>query len=168
MRIIFSILALSVCIYAGHVKSKTLSLRTVILEGLLEDIRTFKDVMELSPLPFSKIVEDLSRKGNSKIWEAFGGKISPEKLISEAWCECVQESRMNIISQLDENDIKALLDLGSVLSLGDRQGQCESCGIILRRLEKNLESAKKERDKKGRMYSSMGVLCGLAFALLII
>jgi stage III sporulation protein AB len=91
-------------------------------------------------------------------------KLSLGSSFSDSWKEAVLE-KTSLIGR-DEADI--LSSLGDILGKADVESglaALKSSGELLR---VRLEAARDEQRKKAGMFRSMGVLCGIAIAILII
>ena len=91
-------------------------------------------------------------------------KLQSGEAFSTSWrasIECKSNS-------LDRDLAEILSPLGEVLGSTDLDSQLSVISCACRLLKVNLEKAREEQRKKSGMFRTMGVLCGIAIAILMI
>ena len=83
--------------------------------------------------------------------------------LKTVWRNAVREE-----TELSDDDKEALCGLGNTLGATDKEGQLLSFEQFSELLERHLEEANEEYQKKGRMYRSVGSLGGIAVGIVII
>lgn len=81
----------------------------------------------------------------------------------KAWSDAIASAEP--LLSLNKGDIEALKDFGGTFGTTDAEGQIANCERYCELLRQRLGSAREDRAKRGRMYSSLGVLSGVFFAL---
>ena len=71
-------------------------------------------------------------------------------------------------NNIDRDLVDILSPLGEVLGSTDLDSQLSAISCACRLLKVNLETAREEQRKKSGMFRTMGVLCGIAIAILLI
>lgn len=69
---------------------------------------------------------------------------------------------------LDKSDLRLLISIGEILGSSDSHSQAEEFGLLSGFIGKNLESASAAYSSYGRLYRSLGVLCGIGAAIVLI
>lgn len=82
---------------------------------------------------------------------------------SEAWCSGVKGSACG----LNADDKQLLYSFGDALGTTDVSGQISLCRLHAHLLEERLEQARREKDKKGKVCTSLGALAGVFFAVVL-
>jgi len=82
----------------------------------------------------------------------------------ESWQRAVHEST----PEIGKAQAAILLPLGEVLGSTDLDSQLAALGHARALLENRLADARSYRDRHAKMYQSLGVLCGLAIAILFV
>jgi len=157
MRAIFALALFLAAAWAGSRKRAGLEARIRSLSVFLADIRKLRDVMELTPIPIAQAVQRL----NCEIWERFVGNMQSEGARA-AWTHALDESP----AYLGDRDV--LEGLADVLRANEMRAQLSALTLLLRELEERRGVLTAELEKKGKVYSSLGVLLGLSLALLVI
>ncbi|HWQ57935.1 MAG TPA: hypothetical protein VN540_02870 [Clostridia bacterium] len=157
MRAACAIALFLACAWLGARKRAKLDARLQALCGFLSDIRRLRDIMELSPIPIAEAASRLK----SGIWELFvGGMQSAGAPL--AWEKALDESP----EFADDRDV--IEGFGEALRLVEMRAQLNALTLMMRELEERKLALAAELEKKGKMYSSLGVLLGLSLALLVI
>ena len=92
------------------------------------------------------------------------GAMSEGQPFPAAWRQGVEADR----DAVGAGHAQVLLPLGEVLGSVDLESQLTALRHAVSMLESELEQAREHREKYGRLYRSMGVLCGLAVAIVFI
>ena len=157
MRAIFALALFLAAAWAGSRKRAGLEARIRSLSVFLADIRKLRDIMELTPIPIAQAAQRL----NCEIWERFVGKMQSGGTRA-AWMQALDECP----AYLGDRDV--LEGLADVLRANEMRAQLNALTLLLRELEERRGVLTAELEKKGKVYSSLGVLLGLSLALLVI
>lgn len=82
----------------------------------------------------------------------------------EAWKNALEESKTN----LKEEDIKVLKNLSKLLGKTDIDGQLSEIELIEKFIEEQITNAEEEQKKNEKLYKSLGILAGIAIAIILI
>lgn len=85
--------------------------------------------------------------------------------LEPAWRQAVEELRG--ASGLREEDTPLLLAIGASLGKSDVEGQLAAIDLHAQLLTERLREASDEQAKKGKLYRSLGLLSGVALAILL-
>ena len=155
------------CSAWGLFKSSGLSKRVRQLELFVGTLGLISTEIRYFASPTDVIVGKIDALGEYKELRVFGiCKMKLPKLrdFSRAWEDALNEAKQYL--SLADSDYEALLWFGKVLGTTDVEGEianCEHYGALLRQ---RLELAREDKKKRGKMYSSLGVLTGLFFLVL--
>lgn len=83
--------------------------------------------------------------------------------IRQEWNGCVDNN-----SSLRQQDRLVLYHLGEAIGKSDTQGEIAVLGAAESRLRQCLQSAEEERNNKGRLYSTVGIMLGAAVGIILI
>jgi stage III sporulation protein AB len=86
--------------------------------------------------------------------------------VSKAWRNTLEEIKSEI--SLHQEEIDLLIRFGDNLGISDKEGQHRYFELIQDQLKKQERSAEETRSKYERMYRSLGVLGGLALAIILL
>ena len=143
----------------GLYKSARLKQRSEQLSELCSILRDIQTEIRCNKTELFKIIEKFSHRSQ------FLKNISdclPETPFDSVWN--VETMRL----PLSDDDKTIILSVGKSLGRSDAQGQIamlEANGQLLR---DSLETARKEEEKKGKMYRRVGMLIGLLVAVIIL
>lgn len=85
--------------------------------------------------------------------------------ISQVWRKTIDEFENRLY--LHKEDLEILQRLGDNLGSGNKEGQKKYINITLMQLNEQEQKAQEQRSKYEKMYRSLGVLCGLAIAIIL-
>ena len=91
--------------------------------------------------------------------------ILPNISFYEAWIKGIDEWNN---SPLRTEDISFLKNVGATLGNSDIEGQLSTLELHKENLERLLESAIIERDKKSKLYRSLGILSGTFISIMLL
>ncbi len=157
MRAVLALAVLLLCAWAGNRRRAKLEARTEAVAAIAADMRRLRDVMELTPMPIAEAAQRL----HCGVWRAFIENLQ-NRGARQAWEEALAGA-----PELDA-DRDALGGFVEALRASEMQTQLNALSLIIRELEKRRGALTGELEKKGRLYTSLGVLFGLALALLVL
>lgn len=142
-------------------KSAALSKRVRQLEGFVgalgmisSDIRYFASPVDV----LMRKVDSMPEYRELILFGLCARELAHTRDLQRAWSNALKESRPQLA--LDDGDAEALLWFGRVLGTTDVEGQTASCERYAGLLRQRLEAARRDRQTRGRMYSSLGLLAG--------
>ena len=83
----------------------------------------------------------------------------------EAWSRGIEKCRYPFLKETDVDFIKGI---GFSLGKSDIEGQLGMISIHMGNLGLIIEKAREERDKKGKLYRSLGILSGAFISILLV
>ncbi len=101
-------------------------------------------------------------------WDHFGRLLAPccRNGGSEgAWIQALAEKAPYGLS---EGDLAILRNAGPILSYPEAEGRKKSAQGLLAELTEQREALRREQEKRGNLYGTLGLLMGLAMAILIL
>jgi len=166
-----SVLGLFVCcVLMGNRASGRLRDRKSVLEAFLRDIQRISLLIDYTVMPLQNIVEKFSDSELSPFWIAFGKELLVVHNAEQAWNNAMGEvlKEQSLLSFLMKEELVVLSDFAKVLGKTDKHTQLLNISLLQKRLEVILADAQQQYQRKGRLYRSMGILCGAAISLLVI
>ena len=169
MRYILAVMALTVCAYIGHHKSARIDKRRKLLEILHADINEVNDLMEYRRDSVAKIVERMSARDKTGLWKTLSERLNENDTLANLWAEALEElSKRGSLSPLSVEELDMLREFGMFWGMSDAQTQRANILHTLKRIEACIAALNDEYARTGKMYKSLGILGGLAMAIMII
>ena len=159
----------SCCTLAGLMVSSRLKQRTDCLESLIGSVRHLRAKLDFTVLPLFELVKKIGDSRSQVLWTSFSLKLEHGSNVKEAWAEALDEasSQESMFASLKDKELNALSDFFSSLGKHDLATQRKGIDVIEIELRECLEAAKTELTKKGKLYSSFGILAGLCGVIII-
>ena len=166
MRLMGALGALALGMFIGYAKSYRVQARAQALSVFLEELPRLLLQMEYKTLPLSRLVQTLGRADGllGPFWAAFGALL-PEWGVEGAWIQALAEKAPYGLS---EGDLAILRNAGPILSYPEAEGRKKSAQGLLAELTEQREALRREQEKRGNLYGTLGLLMGLAMAILIL
>lgn len=142
-------------------KSAALSKRVRQLEGFVGALEMISSDIRYLASPVDVLMRKLDSMPEYKELLLFGlcaEELTHTRDLRRAWAEALRKSRPQLA--LDNGDAEALLWFGRMLGTTDVEGQTASCERYAGLLRQRLDAARRDRQTRGRMYSSLGLLAG--------
>ena len=157
-----------VCVATGFIKSYSLSKRVRELESFLSALSLISTEIRYFASPTDVIISKLAFANEYvklRVFEFCKANLEQTRDFTSAWGGAIDKAKPFL--SLDKDDIEALTGFGGTFGTTDTQGQLANCERYSELLRQRLESAREDKTKRGRMYSSLGVLAGVFFALIL-
>ncbi len=158
------------CVFIGNGKAGALRKRKETLTAMEADIRRLAEQMELRPGPIAALLTRFEAHTEA-FWQIFqrmlGEEEAPVAALWQAAVEKAAESH-NGFEFLSKDERAILADFGAGLSGSGIAAQRANAALACRRLQQRVCAVEEELAKKGKLFESLGVLAGLALALLVI
>ncbi len=165
---LFGIIAIfGVCVTAGFMKTASLSKRVRELEAFLSALSLISTEIRYFASPTDDIIAKLDSANEYKQLRVFGicrKKLENTRDFGKAWVDALDESKSYL--SLDNGDYEALKWFGSLFGTTDTDGQLANCERYCGLLQQRITSAREDKSKRGKMYTSLGVLAGVFFAVI--
>ena len=168
MRIIAALLALAASAGIGAAASAGLNARKKLMQALCSDARAICDRMELTSGRLCDMLSKLPNESTGALWQRFANSLDKHEPTTELWKKCVNEQRSDSLRRLKDEDIASLKALGEAFAAAGRQAQLNRMKLAINELEARHMEAGEDAKRKGKLYSSLGVLMGFAAAIMIV
>lgn len=148
--------------------SKQLNMRVKLLQ-LIRQI--LEDISIQLRFKASTVYEILDYLDNNPVYSQLGFLHTANlnknsfKSFNEIWSESLDEW---VCSPLKKEDFTLLKSIGNSLGTSDIEGQLSSLELFKEKAKMHFESAISERDKKSKLYRSLGVLSGIFVSVMIV
>ena len=103
-----------------------------------------------------------------ELWEKLSDRLSQGKSLVEAWQEVLEERSETPISALENDEIAVLNNFFSTFGTSDKETQKQNIKNACKQLESILNEVDKESKSKQKAFFTVGVLTGLALAILML
>ncbi len=168
MKFLLALLLFSACAYAGFAKARAVKRRLNVTEGFLVDIRQLSILMRYKMSPIRELVLQLEGSELNEFWEAFLKELEGSASLNEAWQKALLKLREEGgFSCLTDAEARVISDFGAAFGTSDIAAQRGNMEMALERFGVRAEALRREVAEKGKMYRSLGVLSGLAAAIMI-
>ncbi|MBQ9833211.1 MAG: stage III sporulation protein AB [Clostridia bacterium] len=170
MRFLLAFFTAVLCAVFGLRKAKALTARTKLLGFLADDINGLINSMEYSRAPVLKLISSLTPCRAESFWRMLEENISEHEELHDAYKKTMAQlkSEKTGFEKLHEDDLVVLDEFFSLLGKGSMENERRNARGILSRLETLEKDARQAQEKGGKLYSSLGILSGLAFAIIIL
>lgn len=169
MNVIAAMLLLIGCTALGYRKTEGLKKRKEILLSMRSDIRRISERMTVYPEPFSRLISRIE-PATDILWNIFLDLLSADGSVSTLFEKAIHEAaaQKNGFELLQKEEVAILTDFGTGLASADLTAQQENAALAVKRLGEAAETLELQIKEKGRLFESLGLLSGLALALLVI
>lgn len=168
--LIFKLFILSMIIGASSAIGILFSKRYVNREKELKEMKNslnmFSTKIKFTYEPIPNVFMEISNKIGGNIGNIFARAATNMKEMpaGDAWAQALEEVKYN----LNKEDITVIQNLGRMLGQTDLEGQISEIEVVNEFLTSQLENAKEERRKNEKMYRTLGLVCGLTIAIILI
>jgi stage III sporulation protein AB len=162
------LLVFAVCAAFGMLKSMSLWKRVRQLESVRGAIARISTEIRYFATPTDALMEKMDTLEEFHELKIFGlchKNLPAFGNFNQAWESAIQQAKPYL--SLNDGDRETLLWFGKVLGTTDVQGETANCERFDALLSRRVELARDEQKKKGRMYSSLGVLAGVFLTVLL-
>lgn len=169
MRFLLALLLFAGCSYVGFAKAGSVKRRLDVVEGFLLDIRQLSISMRYRMTPIRELIGQLEASALKEFWEDLLSQMGHSRPLGDAWREALQKMRgeNGDFSYLTDEEARVLSDFGASLGTSDFQAQKANMEMALERLAMLAEALRREVSQKGKIYRSLGMLGGLAAAIVV-
>ncbi len=169
MNIILALMLLAGCTALGYRKTERLRKRKKTLLSMQADIRRLSERMALYPEPFSKMLSRIDPV-TDEFWLIFQSALCADEAVGILFEKAMHEAseQKNGFELLSDEETAILRDFGSMLHVPELASQQENALLAVSRLGAAAEALETQIKQKGRLFESLGLLSGLALALLVI
>jgi stage III sporulation protein AB len=156
------------CTAAGLLKSHLLSKRSLELQTILSALSFISTEIRYYALPTATIMEKLDGNTEYKKLRFFGlckQNLQNTPDFQVAWRSALVQAKPYLA--MSKEDIEALKAFGDLFGSTDTDGQLANCARYCELFRQRLADALEDQKKRGRLYSSLGVLSGVFLALVL-
>lgn len=146
--------------------ASNLQKRVLWIERSLAMLRQVFDRLKYLQTPTEQLISQLAHAEQFSLLRYLGGcsrMLREGRPLPESWKESVR----GCAAELGEEEAELLSELGDILGSADLESQLGALACTIGLLEERLRRTREYRDKHGRLYRSLGALCGLAVAILL-
>lgn len=157
-----------VCTTAGLLKSAAFSKRVRQLEGFTGALDAIATEIRYFAAPLEEIMAKCDALPEYKELRVFGlcrAVFLKERDFPASWEKALQQAKPSL--SLDAGDLETLSWFGRVLGTTDVDGQTANCARYGELLRQRLGRAREDRAKRGKMYTSLGVLAGIFLVVVL-
>ncbi len=157
-------LAFTVCgTLIGMYFSKKLSDRTRLIESFVSALRTMSTYIRYNRMKLDEVFRRLTSEYNLPVSCELIRLCENGKPFHSEWENCISK-----LDSLSDSDKAILSALGEELGKSDTEGQLASIESAKELLSDNKVKAVIERDTKGRLYRTLGILLGATAGIIFI
>lgn len=169
LKLIICILLILIGSYIGFSMSKRFQNRIKQLELCDLLFQRIKVYLEYEKTPTKQLIQNLCE--NHSFEELIFLKKCSERLedninFPQAWEQGLEESKMQMA--LHKEDYEVLKQLCNILGAYEAQAQSNGISMLQKMIKIQQENAIEENKTTGKLYRSLGVLAGIALAILLI
>lgn len=170
MNIAYGIPIIGCCVYVGMRKARSFYERRLFLEAVRDDIKRLFSNMEYARLPLFTLIKTLSPRKAEVLWDGILKNMELNEGLYEAYKKTELEllSRKSAFSRLKDEDRNVLDDFFACLGKGDLESEKKNAQLTLQRLDELFFEAKENEKKNSKLYSSLGLIFGLAIVLVLL
>lgn len=152
--------------YIGINMSQTLKERVIRIELIKRMLDEISTLIRHRALTVSEIVDELNKSTVYKELDFINfakNDITERIPFSNVWEKSIIRDK-----KLFQEERKELISLGYSLGTSDIDGQLSALSIIKNKFDIIAEKSNFEYTKKGKLYRTLGVLCGVFISILLI
>jgi stage III sporulation protein AB len=156
------------CTLCGMMMSMKLTKRVRQIESFICAVGLIATEIRYFASPVEAIMEKLDQIEDYKqlkVFEICKANLKNTNRFSQAWESAIKESEKSLA--LQSADYESLLWFGRALGTTDVEGQLANCERCCEQLSQRLIIAREDSGKKGKMYSSLGILAGIFIAVML-
>ena len=166
IKTIILIIIFSTSSAIGIAISKKYSNRVQNLKEIKSALNIFETKIKFTYEPIPEIFKEISQNTYKSVSEVFLTASNKMKEMSagNAWNEAIDNSNIEITKE-DKNVLKGLSKL---LGKTNIEGQISEIKLTTKFLDKQIETAEKQKEKNEKLYKTLGMTIGLAIVILLI
>jgi stage III sporulation protein AB len=158
-----ALILIAVGTFAGYMESHRLAMRVEQLEAFLRFLSAAQTEIRFAALPVEQIVQ--RHGGEIEFLRICGDCCKTDISFLSAWKTGVQSGTKG--RGFLAGDIGLLYGFGEGFGASDTEGQLSHCALYSELITENLKNAREEKNRKSKLYQTLGVFSGMAAALLL-
>lgn len=151
---------------AGVLLSRRLITKTKFFEQMLSLISNISTQIRYSSDALSVLLSRQENELTKSLTENCIIHIENGESFADGFCNEVDNLPASYGLKADDKEL--LKEFGRGLGVTDVEGQLAHCGLYKEIFTRRLNEVKEDRDKKVKLYRSLGIFAGISLALLII
>ena len=157
------------CAFIGIRASSSLRLRKDTLRAMVDALHRLSMWMEYTAQPLKALARKAKTEETEAFFEAFARALKTDEDVPAAWKRSMEQARAEDagFASLKEEELSILDEYAQSLGASDRDTQAKNAALAQQRLNGVLREAERIYTSKGRMYRSVGILSGIAVAILL-
>ena len=154
--------------YIGMLYSRSLSNRVKDLEEMKNAINLFKAKIKFTYEPIPEVFTEIARELKENIAEIFidAKDYMSDDIASNAWKKAIANTRK--ITSFNDEDIQIIANLSKMLGNTDLEGQISMIELTESLINKQIENARLQELKNGKLYKTLGLGVGLSIAIILL
>lgn len=166
LKIVLGIGVIACSTRIGILLSQKYVYRLEELDELKNNFQIIENKIKYTYSPLQDIFLEISEISNYSIKKLFKGAAEniKEKGAEKAWKDELKKAEMSI--KKEDKDI--LEEFGVLLGKTNKEGQINQIRYVNSLLERQIEKAKKEREKNETIYKKLGLILGVGIVIILI
>jgi stage III sporulation protein AB len=150
----------------GYIQSRKLAQRVTFLEQLLRLIDSLETEIRFSSSSLIQLLRKYAQINGMLEYLNRCAELANEGIpFTSSWQQAVGSIPREY--GLTKDDRQFLIDFGGNLGVSDVEGQVNHCRLHRELAAVRLEQARGDKQKKGRLYTMLGLFAGIGIALLV-
>ncbi len=174
LRILFGLVLMALSVMLARMKVQKLELRTKALGDFLGMARQLEGLIRVNGRPIPDALMDCSLR-NSGSWvgayaEALSELYQEKNRSGSIWSAAMEKTakQWEEAAALTPDDRQVISMFGDQLAASDIKSIGENYAFLYSRIGESLQASDKDRAVKGKLYKTVGMLAGLAAAIIVI
>lgn len=156
------------CAWVGFRAEGRLKRRYDTVRAMLANISALTMCMQYTARPLSELVQECKTDKTAVFWERFAEELN-RNTVAVAWPLAMRHARERDggFMSLQQEELAMFEEYARGLGGSDRYTQSKNAAMLEKRLDHVVSASLDTYSRKGRIYRSMGVLGGIAVAILL-
>lgn len=174
LRLLFAGLLLGISILIGKAQAKKLELRSKALGDFMAFARLMEVLIRVNGKTIPDALQECSRRMTGKWTGRFAEQLSQSygsrSTSSGMWLSALKAASKDFeeAASLSQEDCQIISLFGDQLASSDLKSIGENYTLLYNRMEENLQASDRDKATKGRLFNTIGILAGLAAAVVVI
>lgn len=166
LKIILGISVIICSMQIGILLSKKYVFRLEELDELKNNFQIIENKIKYTYEPLEAIFSEIAEISSYYISQLFKNVAQniKEKGAQKAWQDEVRKSELS----LKKEDKLVLKEFGTLLGKTNKEGQINQIKFVSKLLDRQIEKAKKDREKNEIIYKKLGVILGVCIVIVLI
>ncbi|MBC5786573.1 stage III sporulation protein AB [Clostridium facile] len=165
---LIGVLLIAICpALIGNYFAKLLSYRRIALAQSVELVECMKAEIRYSGKEIQQMIHEFGKSSQFQqlpFLKECDQKMDQGEPFPSAWKTALEQSNQHFQQQ----DLEQIASLGRILGASDVEGQLSSLELISQNLQHYLQQSEEFAHSKGKLYRSLGILTGIAVAILVV